>query len=289
MSTSSFSSITNIGTKLTNSITSLLPTRFHFRNSSPASPLITTAAVVVGTIGSLAFARWAWTDYQAYLGYGPGGLPYNVFGWLITTTVLRALAINTLDVRKLESDPDQRTWLPTAPEELPERKGPRPTLGRHAVPQRQMDQFAPEEIQKNLITSFESIVTKNPHLIQFKPSQYERRHEAIWVADSVDASKTPAPFGNNKNKYPLEISHVHPNADCSVHVVLAPRDAARVIRAGWGQLHGLAGSKVIPRSYVFLYAPRTQEELNVIMELVRAGIGYVTGTDLKDVQPAQRI
>ncbi|KAG9769162.1 hypothetical protein KCU88_g6968, partial [Aureobasidium melanogenum] len=224
MSTSSSSSITNIGTRLTNSITFLLPTRLHFRNSSPASPLVTTAAVVAGTIGSLAFARWAWTDYQAYLGYGPGGLPYNVFGWLITTT--------------------------------------------------------------NLITSFNSIVTKNPHLIQLKPSQYERRHEAIWVADSVDASKTPAPFGNNKNKYPLEISHVHPNADCSVHVVLAPRDAARVIRAGWGQLHGLAGSKVIPRSYVFLYAPRTQEELNVIMDLVRAGVGYMTGTELGDVQPA---
>ncbi|KAL2424200.1 hypothetical protein ABEF95_004333 [Exophiala dermatitidis] len=285
MSTSSFSSITNIATKLADSITSLLPTRF--RNA--ATPVITTTAVVIGTIGSFALARWAWTDYQAYLGYGPGGLPYNVFGWLITTTVLRALAIDTLDVRKLETDPDQRTWVAAETEKLPERKGPRPTLGRHAVPQRQMDQFAPEEIQKNLITSFESIVTKNPTLIHFKPSQYERRHEAIWVAESVDASKTP--FGstknkNNKNKYPLEISHVHPNADCSVHVVLAPRDAARVIRAGWGQLHGLAGSKVIPKSYVFLYAPRTREELNVIMELVWAGVGYMTGTDLADVQPA---
>lgn len=108
-------------------------------------------AVLVGALGSFVFARAAYADYQVYLGLGPGGMPYNVFGWILTSTVVRALTVDTLDTRKLESDQDQPRWLR---EELPQRQGVRPTMGPHPIPQRQLDQLAPEgvkEVSQNLL------------------------------------------------------------------------------------------------------------------------------------------
>lgn len=71
--------------------------------------------------------------------------------------------------------------------------------------------------------------------------------------------------------------------------MLAPRDAAKVIKAGWGQLHGfagvsVAGRQVVPKSYVLLYAPRSEQEVEVIMEIVKAGVAYMTGSKREDVK-----
>ncbi len=129
----------NVASKIANSITTQVASlRRHYK------PYY--SAVFVGVLGSLAVGRAAWRDYQGYLSLGPGGPPYNVIGWLVVTLV-RPFRINTLDLAPLEKDPDQRTWLP---EGWPEaaRSGDRPTLGSHPVPQRQLDQHSPPEVQK---------------------------------------------------------------------------------------------------------------------------------------------
>ncbi|EXJ91615.1 hypothetical protein A1O3_00163 [Capronia epimyces CBS 606.96] len=277
----------------TNTLGATLSTfRLRFGRISQNQPALLYPAVLAGAgvvaVGSFALARAAWTDYKIYLGYGPGGMPYNVFGWLLTNT-LRALSIDMLDVRKFDTDPDQRTWLrddrgPTAP-----RAGPRPTLGPHGIPQRQLDQFAPEEIQQTLLAAFASLVAHNPTLIETKPSKYERHHGAIWVADTLTV-QTADLLG-----YPFsrETAHVHSTADSSVHVILSPKDAAKVVRAGWGQLHSLAGvsvsvfgRKVVPKSYVLLYAPRDEHEVKVVMDIVRAAVAYMAGVEWDEVNPA---
>lgn len=106
------------------------------------------AFLAVGLVGSVIVGRLAWEDYQAFLSYGPGGVPYNVVGWLVTN-FFRAIGINTLDVRKLEKDPDQRTWLG----DLKPRDGGRPVLGRHPIPQRQLDQIPAAEIRQVSVCS----------------------------------------------------------------------------------------------------------------------------------------
>lgn len=60
-----------------------------------------------------------------------------------------------------------------------------------------------------------------------------------------------------------------------------------MIQSGWGQLHALAGvgafaQKGIPSQYVLLYAPRNDEEVEVLIDIIKAGIGYMT--DSRDVK-----
>ena len=105
------------------------------------------SAVFAGILGSLVLGRVAWNDYKQYLSYGPGGMPYNVGGWFLTTTVVRAMTINVFDTRDFEKNPDERTWLGRSWPEKP-RSGVRPSIGPHAIPQRQLDQHAPTEVQK---------------------------------------------------------------------------------------------------------------------------------------------
>ncbi|EXJ93622.1 hypothetical protein A1O1_02014 [Capronia coronata CBS 617.96] len=277
--------ITAIATSLSTSITAL----FQRINTNRFSYLIYPAALA-GAVGSFFLARAARADYKTYLSYGPGGPPYNVLGWFVTSTVVRAMTIDGFDLRKCDKDLDRRTWLGPDWEKGAEkhvRTGGRPKIGPHPAPQRQLDQLPGREVQEKLLASFTSIVAHNPTLVQFKPSIYERRHEAIFIADTCPVT-TKDVLG-----YPLpaEISHIHATTDYSVHVVLSPRDAATVIRAGWGQLHGLAGLSVagitvLPKSYVLLYAPRNEDEVHVVMEIVRASIGYMTQTEMEGVKPA---
>ncbi len=87
-----------------------------------------------------------------------------------------------------------------------------------------------------------------------------------------------------------ELSHINATGYYSAHVVLSPRDAGKVLDAGWGQLHPLAGVKVLkrmagvmlPRAYVMLYAPRNDEELTTLLGIVKASIGFMT--DSRDVK-----
>ncbi|KIX06273.1 uncharacterized protein Z518_04248 [Rhinocladiella mackenziei CBS 650.93] len=229
-------------------------------------------AIAVGVLGSVIIGRAAWNDYKVFLSYGPGGVPYNVFGWFVAT-LIRAFGINMFDVRDFEKSPDQRSWLgrswPTK-----NRSGVRPTIGPHLIPQRQLDQHAPPEIQEKYQEAFNSLVAQNANIVQFKLSKYELHTDAVWVHDDC-------PVYTLGKDFTREVSHIHKNTDFSTHVILAPKDAMQVIRSGWGQLHGLAGvslfgRKVLPKPYVLLYAPRTEEEVGILIEIVRAGIGFMT-------------
>jgi hypothetical protein len=111
-------------------------------------------ALLAGGIGGglLALLRAVWIDYKVYRSYGPGGLPYNLWGWFLSSIVLRPLSTNVLATDLYEKNPDQRSWLP---EDWPkggdvgaQRGGPRPRLGSHPLPQRQVDQLATGDIQQ---------------------------------------------------------------------------------------------------------------------------------------------
>jgi len=239
------------------------------------------SVLAVGTLTSFIIGRVAWKDYQLFLSYGPGGPPYNPFGWLVAN-ILRPLRINMIDARKFETDPDQRSWLgENWLANGHHRPGSRPHTGPHPVPQRQLDQHPSKEIQQKFLSTFKSIGEQNPDLVKFDLSQYERHTDAMWVVDECPC------YALGKDHFTREISHIHTNTDYSAHVVLSPRDAAKVIRSGWGQLHGLAGvslfgRKVVPATYVLLYSPRNDDEIQVLTEIIRAGIGYMTdSTEIK--------
>lgn len=67
-----------------------------------------------------------------------------------------------------------------------------------------------------------------------------------------------------------------------------------VIERGWGERHQLSGSvglqvlpglpqkARLPKEYIWIYAPRDQQELAVVERIVIAGAKYMTGS--KDVR-----
>lgn len=103
------------------------------------------AALAAALLGTLAVLRAASSDYKQFLAYGPGGIPYNVGGWLVTNS-LRLRGTNPTDTSKFAKSPDERTWL--AADQPGERTGARPKIGPHPIPQRQLDQHTTVEIKK---------------------------------------------------------------------------------------------------------------------------------------------
>jgi len=82
-----------------------------------------------------------------------------------------------------------------------------------------------------------------------------------------------------------EVVHAHPS-DCSMHITLHPADAKVVIEAGWGERHPLARggwfTRFVPKGFVMVYAPRTIEEVPLIMTIIKAGLGWVSGEALDE-------
>lgn len=58
----------------------------------------------------------------------------------------------------------------------------------------------------------------------------------------------------------------------------------KVIESGWGLRHPLDGAKtlkylvgaMISTQYVLVYAPRNEEEIDIVIKVVKASIGYMT-------------
>jgi hypothetical protein len=67
-----------------------------------------------------------------------------------------------------------------------------------------------------------------------------------------------------------------------MHLTLHPLDAKLVIEQGWGERHPLAGrGPWVPRGFVMVYAPRDEDEVSIVMDIVRAGAWWVGGCVLQ--------
>ncbi|KAJ0414805.1 hypothetical protein BJY00DRAFT_18791 [Aspergillus carlsbadensis] len=222
----------------------------------------------------------AYRDYQSYLALGPGGPPYNVLGWLSVKLVFNPFRRDMFGTEMYDwkiSSGERTGFL----KDLPEREGQRPRLGSFAVPQRQVDQVPSREIKDKLMTEYEAFLARNKHIIDRVPSILEKYTDAAHVCHDIPLTPIAAQLKR-------EICHVHGTSDHSIHVTLAPADCKRVIESGWGQRFPLAGTSlfrnltlgrlpVIPREYILVYAPRTEEEIAVVMRIVEASVQYVTG------------
>lgn len=60
------------------------------------------------------------------------------------------------------------------------------------------------------------------------------------------------------------------------------------INLGWGQRHSLDGTAItrllfgwtFPKEYILLYTPRNDDELRVVMNIVRASVSYMTNSEI---------
>lgn len=166
--------------------------------------------------------------------------------------------------------------------ELPQREGERPQIVARTMPQRQKPQQLDEKVREKLFNIPKKYCDEHPQLLTLDLSKTEGRStDAIYAKPDLagrDPSAKDKMLGN-------EIAHVHPS-DNSLHVWLSQPDAKLAVEKGWGERFPLSSLGMLHPSWIMLYAPRNMNEEEVIEEIVRAGIAYLTGEKIvKGVNP----
>jgi len=241
---------------------------------------------VFATILAVASASWAVPNYQAYVALGRGAIENSFVAWTVAT-LAKPFGRETTGTEAYDRDANKESWLrPRGPGAgagahaadtqdaplIPKRGRPRPRTGWHFMPHRQVEQLPPSEaIKASLEREFRAILADNPDLVEVQTSFWERHGDALVIHPSIATPHAVAVAARR------EIAHVHRVKDYSMHVVLAPADCKIVIEQGWGERHPLAGV-VLPKEYMFVYAPQTEEDVAVAGTIMRAAVGYMTGS-----------
>ncbi|WP_338889400.1 hypothetical protein [Rhodococcus sovatensis] len=202
--------------------------------------------------------RYIKRDYSTWTALGPGGLPSNPFGWVVTTILRAFKRPDPLTVRGASNS--SNTWT------LEPRLAPRPFIAPHPVPHRQLSGHSTPSLIHQIGGVIADEARRNDSLLHLGRSRLERRGDALYLSD-------PSLADPNISRTQCEIAHVH-GSDGSLHVVMTEDDAQTVISAGWGELHPLAGRPLIglPESYVLIYAPTSDHEVNCIAHIVRRAV-----------------
>jgi hypothetical protein len=237
------------------------------------STIINLLAVVTGptvillfiTNVCLAIVR----DYKTFLSLGPGGTPSTPVGY-IRVKFLGLFAL---------TDPYKPVPVPTHFKQqagylsrVRSRPGDRP-LVRGIAPHRQANQQAPAEIFTKLRESIEALAVAHPDNLIEGTSCLEKHGPGLFVPKAQHWT----PHCNG------EVCHAHPS-DGSLHLTLHPADAAIVLKAKRGEKHPLSSGgwlkRFVPAGFIMVYAPRTEEEVKIVMEIVNAAIWWVGGQNL---------
>ncbi|KYG41950.1 hypothetical protein M433DRAFT_74820, partial [Acidomyces richmondensis BFW] len=106
-----------------------------------------------------------------------------------------------------------------------------------------------------------------PDAVELQTSVLERHGDALFVPEGKQV-----PYLAETAR--REIAHIHAS-DLSAHVVLSLADAREVVAKGWGERHRASGTRLLPLGYTMVYVPRTVEEVEVCVEIIRAGVEYM--------------
>ena len=149
---------------------------------------------------------------------------------------------------------------------LRSRPGPRPTTCPE-LPHTQFDQQPDTQIRAQLIRRASTIPGVEARLTDAPTPGALALYPTSAPANSTDGSEVGGHFG-----------HLHAHPDCSLHLRLPAALASDVIAAGWGEPHHEPDDATgVPGTVLMIYAPRTQEELEVVVDLLLRAYQFVTG------------
>lgn len=241
--------------------------------------------VALGFIGAACIYRGV-DSYRRWLELGPGGVPYNVTGWLMNILArpfarfdVRVVApYNMEDQKPMYGDLGHVSFFSNGddgPPLPPPRSGARPDVPSYVIPQRQMTEQATASMFARQEAFVAAVVTANASLLRLEPSMLEgRTYNALWLTADNDVSDGGLPPMLRRTKGEF----LHPHREGSSHGIFTLTDAARLIELGWAERHPLTGSKTavgMPWSYVFIYAPRDEEEFAVWKNIIMAAVRFV--------------
>ena len=122
---------------------------FSLYTQAPSSFLRQSIASVL-TILLLLLFRYAYFDYQAWYALGGGGIPHNVFGWLVQSLLRLRASRNVRDSGCYDAAIKNNELEGTSflSGQLPAWTGKAPKTGAWVAPHRQLDQAASAEIKR---------------------------------------------------------------------------------------------------------------------------------------------
>ena len=97
-------------------------------------PVPVTATLIVSLVW---FAYWCIQDYRLFKSLGRGGPPHNVYGWILTSFIVRPFTLAARDTTWTGDYPDSGAHKEILA--LPNREGERPIV-KGIAPQRQFSQ-----------------------------------------------------------------------------------------------------------------------------------------------------
>ena len=242
----------------------------------PLLPSVCPALVI------LMLGYFTYKDYSGFLSLGPGGTPSNFLGYL-KITFLRLFALSNPHRPDPVPDRFRGTGFLKAGA-IGMRRSSRPAVAGIA-PHRQTNQRPQKDVFNLLSGSIMKLAKDYPSKFSISTSAFEKHCPGLFSVKKAN------PAGNG------EICHAHPS-DGSMHMTLHPEDIKTVLEAGWGgafrsfsrdananlcaaERHPLARggwcSRFVPQGFVMIYAPRSRDEVETVMEIIKAGIGWISG------------
>ncbi len=157
-----------------------------------------------------------------------------------------------------------KLWTPLLG--LPKREGERP-LTRKGMPHQQLTQNPSTKVYNLLAEKIFSL----PYV--------EEDLSIVSVPGARALVLDPAAAHGPREAFifdSTEFAHLHPPYDSSLHLSLPKPWVEEVLEKGWGEPHPLAGN-TIQDNYVMVYAPRTEEEVDIIHEIVLLSYWWARG------------
>lgn len=149
--------------------------------------------------------------------------------------------------------------------ELPQRAGPAgETTG--SVPHQQLNpDTTPEVIDELFVRVFADASLEN------RPSTLGMQGtRALWLSETVQITRSECVPGGR------EFAHIH--VDGSLHAVLPFGLIPQAVSAGWAEPHPFATTEPGFRAFAMLFAPRSSEEVDVILQFILDSMDFITGT-----------
>ncbi|OCK81542.1 hypothetical protein K432DRAFT_381245 [Lepidopterella palustris CBS 459.81] len=217
--------------------------------------------------GSVALTLWIVRDFLRWRSFGTGGTPPTVRGYLRIRKFWFFRFFKRDDLR--DASPLSTEGPTYLDKPIPRREGGRPKLTHWIMPQRQMPDSITPKAHERLLQLMSFFATNHSTILSHAPSKTEGGTGPAIYADPSLPTLNPA-----SAKIGYEMAHVHP-AENSLHVYLSPRDAREVVEKEWGERFPLGA--IAPASWVMVYAPRNEDEVDLVERIVRAAVGWNTG------------
>lgn len=143
------------------------------------------------------------------------------------------------------------------------RRAPPPAVTTGSVPHQQIDPI----IIPAVIEELHDRVFALPE-VEARESLLVAGATGVWIRPEISVGRPECIVAGR------EVAHIH--ADGSLHAVLPLGRIPDAESAGWVERHPWAGRQPGFEAYVMIFSPRSSEEVDVILDLVREGLDFVT-------------